>query len=242
MTFFTYFLDRLAIESQRHSYHLIVVVFARIQVGLSYGLYFGYINSFCQWRVVRRLPLTKRLLLYAVVKVVLLVILGSICRSLFHLWMDELGELGKALVPFYPSSAGMHVGSSGGQPPLPSPSDPFLIPVWLDSEENPQGVSHPPVHQQQDPASAPGQLKMQSLLEKHMRRHCQKSEVREKYPQLNSTEIDYLDFAKKMAISELDTDGKTDNEKLHLVQSIQYREIRSLLDDFLEKYFKEDGE
>lgn len=116
-----------------------------------------------------------------------------------------MDELSKALYQFYPASGGMNLGSSG-QPPLPS--DPF-IPLSQDPEENPPGGSQPLVHQQQDQTSAPqvtavGQQKLESVLLKHLKRHCKLVKVRHKYPQLNSTEVDYLYLAKNMAISQFD--------------------------------------
>jgi len=161
------------------------------------------------------------------------------------LWLGLLlmDELSRALAPFYPSSGG--VGSSG-QPPLPSPSDPFSahIPVSQDPEDNPPGGSHPLVHHQQDQTSAPpdaGQKKLESVLEKHLKRHSKLGEVRTKYPQLNSAGIDYTDLAKKMAISQLDTDMKPDSEMADLAAYLKnYQKMKSLLDDFLAFYFRED--
>ncbi|KAK4337512.1 hypothetical protein RND71_043839 [Anisodus tanguticus] len=211
-----------------------------ILVSISLSLYGGE-NHFL-WTRFSSLPSQKKSLLFG-----LFHLFFALCffKSLLWLGLLLMDELSKALFPFYPSSMGMHVGSSG-QPPLPSPSDPgsFHIPVSQDPEENPPGGSHPPVHQQQDETSAPhnlGQKKIEAVLEKHLRRHCQLVEVRTKYPQLNSTEIDYYYLAKNMAISQLDTDLKTDSEIADLAASVKnYKNIKSLLDDFLDSYYKED--
>lgn len=144
--------------------------------------------------------------------------LYKILLSTGLLLMDELS---KALYQFYPASGEMNLGSSG-QPPLPS--DPF-IPVSQDPEDNPPEGSQPLVHQQQDQTSAPqvtavGQQKLESVLLKHIKRHCQLVEVQNKYPQLNSTEVDSLYLAKNMAISQFDTDTKSDSEMADLAASI----------------------
>lgn len=145
-----------------------------------------------------------------------------------------MDELQRAVAQFIPSvSGGMNLGS-GGQPPLPSPSDPFL-PVSQDPEEDQPGGSHRFGHQQ----TAVGQQKMESVLQKHIRRHCQFEEVRNKYPQLASTEVDYGCLAKKMAISQFDCDTKTDMEIGKLASSIgRYADIKSIIVDFFDENFQ----
>lgn len=153
-----------------------------------------------------------------------------------------MDELSKALYQFYPASGEMNLGSSG-QPPLPS--DPF-IPVSQDPEDNPPEARRDLVHQQQDQTSAPqvtavGQQKLESVLLKHIKRHCQLLEVKKKYPQLNSSEVDYLYLAKNMAISQFDTDTKSDSEMADLAASIgNYKKIKIILDYFIASYFQED--
>lgn len=190
---------------------------------------------------VKGMPKREQIFWFNIAKLVSVLVLSKLSFALGYVFMDELQ---RAVDQFIPSaSGGMNLGSSG-QPPLPSPSDPFL-PVSQDPEENPPGGSQAFVHQEQDQTSAQvttvGQQKLESVLLKHIKRHCQLVEVRHKYPQLNSTEVDSLYLAKKMAISQFDTDTKTDSEMADLAACIgNYRKIRILLDHFFAENWKED--
>ncbi|KAM7460729.1 hypothetical protein LguiB_035937 [Lonicera macranthoides] len=216
----------------------------KVWMNISLSLYGGRNESlwtrFSSLPLVRRVSFQNQILLFGLFHLFFSLF---IYKSILWLGLLLMDELSHALTPLYPSSGG--VGSSG-QPPLPSPSDPFSahIPVSQDPEENPPGGSNPRVHHQQDQTSAPpdvGQKKRESVLEKHLKRHCQLGEVRTKYPQLNSTDTDYQYLAKNMAISQLDTDTKTDSEIADLAAVItNYHQIKSLLDDFLASSFKAD--
>lgn len=189
---------------------------------------------------VKNMPKRVQILLFIIAKLISVLVLSRVALSFGYILMEDLH---RAVAQFYPStSGGMNLGSSG-QPPLPSDT---FIPVSQDPEDNPPEGSLPLVHQQQDQTSAPqvtavGQQKLESVLLKHINRHCRLVEVRNKYPQLNSTEVDYLYLAKNLAISQFDTDTKTDSEMADLAAHIgNYRKIKILLDHFLEEYFKED--
>lgn len=86
-----------------------------------YGYYGGPKESlwtpFSSLPLVRRVSFQKQILLFLFIKLIFSLFIYKILLSTGWHLMDELS---KALSPFYPSSGGMNLGSSG-QPPLPSP-------------------------------------------------------------------------------------------------------------------------
>lgn len=90
--------------------------------------------------IVKLLPDKQQKILFCVVRCIFFMLLSRALLDLGYLWMDELFE---AVRPFYnPSSGG---AGPSGQPPLPSPSDPFNLAFSQDQEENRPEGSHAPV-------------------------------------------------------------------------------------------------
>ncbi|YP_008992381.1 hypothetical protein Salmi_Mp115 (mitochondrion) [Salvia miltiorrhiza] len=195
----------------------------------------GSYSIFTSLPLVRDMPKESQIILYILTRFLFLFVIYKQLVDLGYAFMNELQQ---AVAPFLQPSGG--IGGSSGQPPLPSdPFIPLVAPAPDDPEENPPG--QPLFHQQQnDPAV--GQQKLESVLVKHLKRHCRLVDVRKKYPQLNSTEVDSLYFAKNLAISQLDTDTKTDSEMEALADYLtkNAKKRKTLLDDFLAEYSKED--
>lgn len=106
-----------------------------------YGYYGGPKESlwtpFSSLPLVRRVSFQKQILLFFFLQLIFSLFIYKILLSTGWLLMDELS---KALSPFYPSSGGMNLGSSG-QPPLPSPDGELwkmMVPAGAETTASPQ--------------------------------------------------------------------------------------------------------
>lgn len=94
-------------------------------------------TQFSSLPLVRRVSFQKQILSFLFLKLLFSLLIYKIQLSTGLLLMDELS---KALYPFYPSSGGMNLGSSG-QPPLPSPDGELwnmMVPAGAATTASPQ--------------------------------------------------------------------------------------------------------
>ena len=92
------------------------------------------------------------------------------------------------------------------------------------------------------PQGVEGQKRLLSVLERHLRRHCASPARIHKYPYVvDWKQEDFHYFAQHIAISELDSDTKTDIEMGNLADYLQNStKLKTILDQFLEKYYQND--
>ncbi|CAK7324599.1 unnamed protein product [Dovyalis caffra] len=138
------------------------------------------------------------------------------------------------------------VHSGVNPPPVPTPpTDNYGVGLIHDAagssqqahDEGQPGSSHLAPHQREV-----GQNKLVSILEQHLRTHCSQQAITEKDPQVkNWTQEDFHYLAQHMAISEFDSDTKTNNEMGDLAKHIRpYKRVKTLLDQYLDKRFSDD--
>lgn len=161
--------------------------------------------------------------------VVQLLFLFLLSRSVL-LFMDELGQ---AVAPFYPTSGGIN---GGFNPPPPAPENPSIVATASHEAEGQPGSSHLAPYQDQ---GGVGKKKLFTVLNRHLSKYCASPAVTQRFPYLKEEDCDY--FAKHIAISELDIEGKPDIEIADLSNYIKdFNRVKTLFDFFFESYYRED--
>ena len=212
----------------------------------------SFLDKFFTYRFYLPAFLDFRILFYAIFHLILWFGITKIILWSGYLFMDELQ---RALSQFYPASGG------GGFSQLPTPTPPpenyglGLIPGAQGEGDQP-GSNHyasgssQEAHPEGQPGSshlAPqgveGQKRLLSVLERHLRRHCASPARIHKYPYVvDWKQEDFHYFAQHIAISELDSDTKTDIEMGNLADYLKnYKKLKTLLDQYLKKRFEDEG-
>lgn len=184
-----------------------------------------------QLPIIKQLPVKVQMVVSAVVQLLCLFLIYHLYRSSFLLLMDELTQ---ALTQFYPTSGGLSM--NGGFNPPPVPENSCILAAASHEAEGQPGSSHLAPYQDQ------GEKKLLSVIERHLQKHCVSPEIQTQFPDVvDWKQEDFQYFAKKLAISELDIDRKSDFQMEDLANYLKEnpRKWKLLLSQALEKHFKE---